>query len=151
LNEKLRKGIIFGMFVITLFWGYFNLFNKKNPPAISKSQPMQNFTYQNSKSSVTDRLLSKEVIEEYVRKSWGRDPFYFNYRIDKPSINIDTIHPRLSGISYRELSSQAVINGQILKTGDSLQDYRVTGIFKDHVILERGKQMVTLWVSDQNL
>jgi len=151
LNKTLRKAIIFGLLVITLIWGYFNLFDKKNPPAVSKSQPMQNFTYRNSDSSIIDQPLSKEVIEEYVRKSWGRDPFYHNHRIVKPAANTENIHPKLSGISYRELNSQAVINGQILRTGDSLLDYRVTGIFKDHVVLERGKQMVTLWVSDQHL
>jgi hypothetical protein len=56
----------------------------------------------------------------------------------------------LLGVVVREHTAHALINGHIVKIGDELEGYRVTGIARDSVILNNGTTTITLRVTKES-
>ena len=151
MNEKVRKGIFFVLLVITLIWGYFSLANHRDKKAGNEEgTPPGRASLTDTSAPITDTLSFSRLIKDYQRKPWGRDPFYHYYKKGQTTLSDNEVRLHLLGILYRELYSQALINGQIVKEGDTVGKYRVTEITRDYVILQRGGKTVTLWVKKES-
>ena len=149
MNEKVRKGIVLGVLVATLVWGYFHFFGSNKSITNPRPQLQQNYTHEETTPDAAPSQLPPELIESYRRKNWGPDPFYHNYRVGKTESAAEEVHLKLLGIVFRDFNAQALINGKILHEGDTLHDYRISTIARDHVILQHGNKTVTLWVTDK--
>lgn len=53
---------------------------------------------------------------------------------------------RLSLIRWQEQQASVVINGQLLKTGESIAGYQLQEIHQDHVVLESATDRLQLFI-----
>jgi len=74
--------------------------------------------------------------------NWGRDPFIQVKRQADEATAISALS--LSGISVKGKDRYALINSQIIHTGDMIGGFTVAKIEKDFVLLTRGGQTYTL-------
>ncbi len=145
MNDRYRKGIVFGTLFLAIIWGIYN-FLPKNKQSSSDSSSTASPTTMPSVSQMP--AVEKSIdVAEMKRKSWGNDPFR---AIDKSSGNSETVEkPRwkLSGIVYNSIKPLAIINGKSVAVGDKLGSASIVEIKKESVIVEHSGMRVTLKVS----
>ncbi len=83
-----------------------------------------------------DRSVKKRIRSGF--KDLGRDPF----SLGEESASLADLS--LIGILWDESYPQAIINGEIVKAGDNVNNNKVLEIKKDRVILSDGKKKVEL-------
>jgi len=129
MNEKTRKKIVFAALFIAVIWGLFNYEWPTRPettdvaPATAPS--VARVTLQNA--------LSPEIVEEKTNRNWGPDPFRINNgkRVSKQGGNWV-----VTGILYNTTAPLAYINSTPLRIGDTIDNARVVGIERTHVVLK---------------
>ena len=145
MNDRYRKGIVFGTLFLAIIWGIYN-FLPKNKQSSSDSSSTASPTTMPAVSQMP--AVEKSIdVAEMKRKSWGNDPFR---AIDKSSGNSETVEkPRwkLSGIVYNSIKPLAIINGKSVAVGDKLGSASIVEIKKESVIVEHSGMRVTLKVS----
>ncbi len=80
--------------------------------------------------------------EPVVFNSWGRDPFVQTKQTIDDAQAVSGL--KLSGISVKGDDSYALINKQIVRTGDAIEGMIVSRIEADRVMLSKGGQTYTL-------
>ncbi|HXZ25127.1 MAG TPA: hypothetical protein VEI24_02815 [Nitrospiria bacterium] len=74
-----------------------------------------------------------QAIEQLQASHWGRDPF-----VQPTSREASAGDLALTSILYSPASSVAVINGQVVRSGDDVDGRRVVSIGPDYVIVREG-------------
>ncbi len=138
---------MFGSLVLSLIWAYFNFTGRKaKRPTDNRPRPA---AVQPAIVPQEAIVLSPEAATEYEAKSWGKDPFY-HARPAAPARAVpDRVKLHLLGILFREVNSQALINGRVVVEGDTLSGYRVERIERDHVKMSDGGKTVILRVEKE--
>lgn len=147
MSEKTRKTLVFGSLVLSLIWAYFNFTGRKaRRPADNRPRPA---AVQTAVVPQEVLVLSPEAATEYEAKTWGKDPFYHARPAAPKRAVPDKVRLHLLGILYREVNSQALINGRVVGVGDTLSGYRVDRIERDHVKISDGGKTVILRVEKE--
>lgn len=148
MSEKTRKTLVFGLLIASLIWAYFSFSGRKssNP---RPAQPQATVAGPAGVESLPPADLSQQTVAEYEKKSWGKDPFYHRHKSEPPHAAPDKVKLHLLGILYREVDAQALINGRVVREGDTLAGYRIVNIERDHVKISDGKKTVILRVEKE--
>jgi len=131
MDPKVRKSLIFLLFIGASIYGLLNLRdrtddqNTQPSPAANTSQPAQAVRPSN--------LID---IDKYSELPWGRDPFTRNHEaIAEPSQASGPVWT-LGGILYDDQNPAAIINGRVVRIGQSIEGALLLKIDKDKVTLE---------------
>ena len=128
-----REKITLGFFIVVLLALFLEFFLGLITGINSKSQPV---VAQNSSLMENLDTSSSEPIKLSVN-SWGRDFFHNRSNIYDNSFN-------LTGITQFNHGYKAIINEQIISEGEEIENFRVTNITKNSVLLKWYKHSVTL-------
>ena len=131
-----REKITLGFFIVVLLALFLEFFLGLIIGTNTKSQPV---VPQNS--SLTEKFNSLDTsFSEPIKlsvNSWGRDFFHNRSNIYDNSFN-------LTGITQFNHGYKAIINEQIVNEGEKIENFRVTDITKNSVLLKWYKHSVTL-------
>lgn len=131
-----REKITLGFFIVVLLALFLEFFLGLIIGTNTKSQPV---VPQNS--SLTEKFNSLDTsFTEPIKlsvNSWGRDFFHNRSNIYDNSFN-------LTGITQFNHGYKAIINEQIVNEGEKIENFRVTDITKNSVLLKWYKHSVTL-------
>tara|TARA_B100001079_G_scaffold98017_1_gene84289 strand:+ start:300 stop:713 length:414 start_codon:yes stop_codon:yes gene_type:complete len=131
-----QEKITLGFFIVVLLALFLELFLGLITGINSKAQPV---VAQNSslteKFSILDTSFSEPI--KLSVNSWGRDFFYNRSNIYDNSFN-------LTGITQFNNGYKAIINEQIISEGEEIENFRVTDITENSVLLKWYKHSVTL-------
>ena len=131
-----REKITLGFFIVVFLALFLEFFLGLITGINSKSQPvMAHHPSLTEKFSTLD-TSSSEPIKLSVN-SWGRDFFHNRSNIYDNSFN-------LTGITQFNHGYKAIINEQIISEGEEIENFRVTNITKNSVLLKWYKHSVTL-------
>lgn len=153
MNEKLRKSIVFGIFIAAVIWGFFTSFGGDNKEARRSPSDRPAKSTPAVRPEIPEPApLADSVYALYEAKPWGKDPFYHAYGVatDAGQAVPEKIRLHLLGILYREVNARALINGRVVKTGDEIAGYRVTTIARDYVALRNDRGTVTLRIKKES-
>ena len=131
-----REKITLGFFIVVLLALFLELFLGLITGINSNSQPM--VTQDSStteKFSILDTSSSEPI--KLSMNSWGKDFFHNRSNIYDNSFN-------LTGITKFKNGYKAIINEQIISEGDQIENFKVTDITKNRVLLKWYKHSVTL-------
>ena len=131
-----REKITLGFFIVVLLALFLELFLGLITGTNSKPQPM--VTQDSStteKFSILDPSTSEPI--KLSVNSWGRDFFHNRSNIYDNSFN-------LTGINQFNNGYKAIINEQIISEGNQIENFKVTNITKNSVLLKWYKHSVTL-------
>ena len=131
-----RAKITLGFFIVVLlalflefFLGLITGINSKSQSVVTQNPSTT------EKFSIID-TSSSEPIKLSVN-SWGKDFFHNRSNIYDNSFN-------LTGITQFKNGYKAIINEQIISEGDLIENFKVTNITKNSVLLKWYKHSVTL-------
>jgi len=131
-REKITLGffiIVFLALFMELFWGLITGINSKSQAVVSQESSIT------EKFSILDTSSSKPI--KLSINNWGRDFFHNRSHIYDNSFN-------LTGITQFNNGYKAIINEQIVSEGDKIENFKVTDITKNSVLLKWYKHSVTL-------
>ncbi|MEE9442909.1 MAG: hypothetical protein V3V99_09610 [candidate division Zixibacteria bacterium] len=156
MNEKVRKSIVFGIFIIAVIWGYSNLSQRwaKKPQEqdIAKQQVAANTVNNNigqNQAIPENQIIHDSVFAFYAEKPVTKNPFYHNRK--RVTGKTKKIKLHLLGILYRQTNAQALINGRVLGVGDLISGYHVKNIARESVVLEKAGKTITLFPRKESL
>ena len=131
-----REKVTLGFFIVVFLALFLEFFLGLIIGTNTKSQPVvpQNLSLTEKFSSLD--TSSSEPIKLSVN-SWGRDFFHNRSNIYDNSFN-------LTGITQFNHGYKAIINEQIVNEGEKIENFRVTDITKNSVLLKWYKHSVTL-------
>ena len=131
-----RAKITLGFFIVVLLALFLELFLGLITGINSKPQPM---VTQDSSTTEKFSILETSTSEpiKLSVNSWGRDFFHNRSNIYVNSFN-------LTGITQFNNGYKAIINEQIISEGDQIENFKVTDITKNSVLLKWYKHSVTL-------
>ena len=144
MNERFRKGIVFGALLLAIAWGMYNFLPKSGPnqqPQVSPSAA--------AVLPAAARLAAVEKsinVAEMKKKKWGEDPFRSLNKSTGYEISDEKPHWRLSGIVYNSIKPLAIINGKSVNVGDRIEKATVVEITKSTAVLDYGGSKVILRV-----
>jgi len=147
VSKKTRKILVFGLLIGSLIWAYFN-FSGRKPERATDNRPHP-AAVQPAAITLAASVLSPQTVSEYEGKSWGMDPFYHAHKSEPGQAAPDRVKLRLLGILYREIDAQALINGRVVREGDTLSGFRVERIERDHVEISDGGKTIILRVEKE--
>ena len=132
----IREKITLSFFIVVLLALFLEFFLDLITRTNSKSQPVvaQNASL-TEKISILDNSSSEPI--KLSVNSWGRDFFHNRSNIYDNSFN-------LTGITQFNHGYKAIINEQIVSEGEEIENFRVTNITKNSVLLKWYKHSVTL-------
>jgi len=132
----IREKITLSFFIVVLLALFLEFFLDLITRTNSKSQPVvaQNASL-TEKISILDNSSSEPI--KLSVNSWGRDFFHNRSNIYDNSFN-------LTGITQFNHGYKAIINEQIVSEGEEIENFRVTDITKNSVLLKWYKHSVTL-------
>jgi len=141
MNEATRKKMVFGLLVVAMIWGAYNVdFGKKRPrpsggASIGSTQAL----------TPAARPAPTANIETDERRAWGEDPF----RVVRPDRHRrqPTVTWNLDGIIYNATAPLAIINNRTVGVGDVIGGATVVKIDKTKVTLDHNGSSVTLRVT----
>lgn len=151
MNDKLRKGMVFGLLGLAVLFGAYNLIPYYFAPS-SKSQS------QSSAQEVPESPLALASAsttnppvgaEELAAKKWGQDPFRTR-PTNKRRPTRAKIGPKqwlLSGIVYSDVNPLAIINSRTVGRGDSIDGAKVIRIGRKEVLMDLHGSRFTLKVN----
>lgn len=150
MSDKVRKSIVFGILFVVAIWGYSNISEriKKNKDTSTDTAAQQadpastNDPASYGQAAVTFNTAAPEgIFDEYIELKIETNPFYHNRAFVSAGQEIE-LH--LLGILYRTANAQALINGQVVKIGDTIDGYEITDITSEFVALQKGGREITL-------
>lgn len=147
MNEALRKKIIAGIMICVIIWAGFNLDNgPKTLPSIDIPKTIQPLSPDSLRAS---HILSKQVIEDREKASWGRDPFISKDLGVESKVQIPVKRNlvwNLSGIIYGN-DPIAIINKKPVKVGQRINNAEIVKIDKNRVTIKYNDKQILLTVS----
>lgn len=149
MTERTRQKVIAGVMIASLIWAgvNYNSDTKKEQP-VEQAKTIQPLDASKVKS--TQHILSKNITDEYSKKSWGRSPFVSTYSLTQSGTTAfapETVGWNLSGIMFNKTSPVAVINKRPVKVGEIVDRAEVLAIEKDEVIIKIDDKQIKLKVS----
>lgn len=151
MRAPTRREQVFGLiFVLSLVWGAWNyrhLFTSKTTSAPDASQSAASTTAVTTPAVETER---RPATAEKTPTPWGTDPFNRPWRLTRtvvsntPGVAVNKGALKLSAIVVRPDKRYAIINGAIVREGDSVAGRRVTRIESSKVLLDDQGVEVTL-------
>lgn len=129
--------LIFLVLLMIVVWS--NAFKKKPKRSIASGKAKSSQSVSKEDADIVfwgERSVKKRLKSEF--KSLGRDPF----SLGKEAASLADLN--LIGILWDESFPQAIINGEIVKVGDVINNNKVVEIKRDKVILSEGKNRVEL-------
>jgi type II secretory pathway component PulC len=150
LNEKLRKGLVFGALAMALIWAYFTFADRGDKVDRSSGQPEATETKAAEQGfrTVVD-AITDSMYNSYKTKPWGKNPFYHNYRPPVDPVRRSKVEFHLMGVMFGATRAQALIDNRIVTVGDKLKGFRITEITRDSVVLDNGETTLTLRVQKE--
>ncbi|KAA3633859.1 MAG: hypothetical protein DWP97_08285 [Calditrichaeota bacterium] len=149
MTDKTRQKVIAVSMVASLIWAGANYnSDKKNDIPVEKAKTIQPLDA--SKVNRLQKNLSKNIIDEYSNKSWGRSPFVSTYSVTKSgttAFTSESIGWNLSGIIFNKTSPVAVINKRPVMVGQTVDRAEVIAIEKNEVIIKIDDKQIKLNVS----
>jgi len=136
-------------FMVSLAWGawtYRHVFTTEDRPTQNATPPAVVVT---TGAPPTTPILSPSEHPAPVQASWGSDPFNRPWRLTRavsvsPGAVVRKSALKLSAIVVRPDKRYAIINGTIVREGDSVAGRRVTRIESSMVYLDDQGVEVTL-------
>lgn len=150
MTETWRKRLVFGVLVVSLVWGYFELIphGDKTPAATSGYDALP--ADPAAPTAAPPPAITDSLLAQYGRAAWGDDPF------NRDLVSTAGIRPRdipslhLLGILYRQTGAQALINGRITGVGDIIEGYRIISITPDDVTVQSPQRTMVLRVGKES-
>jgi len=116
----------------------------------SPNQPEATATKSSEQTQVEETdAAADSIYASYHSKSWGKNPFYHNYRPSVGPAGPSKAEFHLMGIMFREMEAQALIDNRIVTVGDQLKGYRITEIARDSVVLDNGEKIIILRIQKE--
>lgn len=155
MNEKVRKSIVFGIFIIAVIWGYSNLSQDRgktaSDPDLANTQakntpkviPLEN------QATPKNQIINDSIFTLYANKPITKNPFYHNRKRVAGRVKKAKLY--LMGILFRHNNAQALINDKVLGVGDLISGYQVKNISRESVILEKAGKNITLYPRKESL
>jgi len=150
-KEKMYLGLVVVSAVVFVVWGPLKLV--KNPPftepsvdttkAVKKEKAVTKAPAA-ATPGATPQAAPLRAVERVKFEGWGRDPFLQEQRYLEQAKSLDSF--RVSGVSLRGSDRYALINGAIVRVGETIEGMRVLAIDKDRVRLGRDGREWTLRV-----
>lgn len=144
MTEKRRKSIVYGILVVAIIWGIWN-----NPFAAKKKemdtpQPVPANSAQVANAGIAAPVVAGD--DSIGGLSWKDDPFVRDRapRRHTDAVSKKAVQYKLSAISTSGGGSMAIVNGQILKQGGTIDDWMVAGIDDNAVLLKKGSENLKL-------
>jgi len=143
MSETVRKRIMYGVLVLAVLWGVYNLdFGADNPdpsPAGASRTAVETKVQQTSPPS------QQVDIARHESAPWGADPF----RVIKRTRKAPTVRPEwnLKGIIFNNERPMAIINNRTLMVGQTVEGATITSIDKHRVLLNYSGERITLKVT----
>jgi len=134
MDEKKRKMIVYAVFVAALIWGGWHFLQGSEEMPVAATEDAVG-----DSTAVAAADITKSIpFEEYAALEWGSDPFYRGHPVsDNGDEEPSPPGWSLDGIMYKESAPMAVINRNIVKSGDLVNGARIIEIKKDRVVLEK--------------
>ena len=149
MSENTRKKVVYACFVIAVIYGSYNLLMGDDQPQMTYKQ-QQATSVSAAIHSAAPPPSSPELIvtDDMISAPWGADPF----RARVTSANALSPRPNdlawvLDGIVYSDRSPMAIINKQMVRSGDTVDKARVIAIGRKTATLEHKGKQFTLTVS----
>lgn len=151
MNEKLRKKIVYAVFVLACVWAYFS-FSGDKTSLRQPSRTIQSTSIQPaSRPDVQPPTIKRDsLIIAYKNRPWGKNPFYHSYQADESKEKAADIRLHLLGIIYKTTGGHALINNRVVGEGDEVEGYRVVQIARDSVVLNGPDDTVTLKIKKES-
>ena len=140
------------VFVLTFIWGgwnYRHLLDDKGEPPLSGLSSVNSQTSVALQGPVTTSTSPHNVRDlDFQAAPWSNDPFHRAWRgvsmvvKTEPGTSPSALH--LSSIVVRPDATYAVINGKIVREGETVAGRTVTRIGESHVVLNDRGVEVTL-------
>lgn len=149
MSENTRKKVVYACFIAAIIYGAYNLLTGDDRPRMTYER-QQAKSVGAAVSSATPLPSSPELIvtDDMMSAPWGSDPF--RTRVTPAT----ALSPRpndlvwvLDGIVYSNRSPMAIINKQMVRSGDTIGDARVITIRRTTATLEHKGKQFTLTVS----
>jgi len=160
MTEKDKKNLIItGVLIVVLIFMIANAAGRIRKSKMRMAREKSTTAAKKSQDKITAELPEGAIIEvskarlpaanlfsrldrESDNLSLKRDPF--SMRTISVEEQIASQGARLSGILWDKKSPQAVINDEIVKVGDKIDDYTINAIEKDRVILSNKEGKIIL-------
>ena len=131
-----REKITLSFFIVVILALFMEFFYGLITDINSKSQPMVALNSSiREKFNIIDTSFSEPI--KLSVNSWGRDFFHNRSNIYDNTFN-------LTGITQFNHGYKAIINEQIISEGDQIENFKVTDITENSVLLKWYKHSVTL-------
>lgn len=116
-----------------------NMKRAPKKPAVSAAPPVQPpqpaAVQQGGQGGGQTPAAINEQLER-AKLAWGRDPFFLPAQKKEESRR----EMKLQGISRRQGTGYAMINGEIVRNGDRLGEYEIVDVERDQVLIRKGEQ-----------
>ena len=146
-----RREQVFGLiFLVSLVWGVWNYRHLLTAKDFAAQTASQSATPASVAAPAASEVLPASETPETVHASWGSDPFNRPWRMTRtvapvtPGVVVKKGALKLSAIVVRPDKRYAIINGTIVREGDSVAGRRVTRIESSKVLLDDQGVEVTL-------
>ncbi|MCK4606254.1 MAG: hypothetical protein KAU35_03045 [candidate division Zixibacteria bacterium] len=150
MSENTRKKVVYACFVIAVIYGSYNLLMGDDQPQMIEERQQQATNVSAAIHPAVPSPSSPELIvtDDMISAPWGADPF-------RDRVTPETaLSPRpndlvwvLDGIVYSDRSPMAIINKQMVRSGDTVDKARVIAIGRKTATLEHKGKQFTLTVS----
>ena len=139
MTERNRKILVFGVLLVAIIWGAWNLMPHGNGDSAEElvagqSDPDPDAAIQQA-AITTPRAFSTDSL------TWKEDPFARRSMVSgrsktsKPEISF-----QLAAISAQAENAMALINGNVVRVGDEVAGWEVATIEPQSVLLRQGKR-----------
>ena len=134
--NKSQKRLLIVLAVVLAYAGFDIISNWDNYKNFYRSQPIESI-----KKVKPPTFSGKSTVEKAVLydKDWKNDPFFVSVQQKKAKMVYRRRKKRLTvqAISYEEKNPVAMINYQIVSTGETVDGYKVVKIEPNRVILKK--------------
>ena len=151
MSENTRKKVVYACFVMAAIYGSYNFLMGDDQAQMTYERQQQATSVSAAiHSAVPPPRSSPELIvtDDMISAPWGADPFCAKWT---PA---NALSPRpndlvwvLDGIVYSDRSPMAIINKQMVRSGDTVDKARVIAIGRKTATLEHKGKQFTLTVS----
>jgi len=141
MTEKMRKKIIYGIFIVAIIWGIMNNpLNRKKRDYDAGSDNPEHTTITSLASTGIGTQANLDLDDQ-----WGDDPFVQSYKTKSYASN-DSPRLNLTAISESGGEYWALINGQILAQGDAFRGWTVTKVTQKKAYLKKDGKTISLTI-----
>jgi len=129
--EKIATSVLVVIFVLFVARAVLKMNSRANPPVAAESMTIADV------SISQHSLKRKELISKFQKVKWERNPFVQGGYGVLGGFD-------LMGIFWDAGQAYAIINNEVLKAGDAINDYRIIQVEQKTVTLTDGEEYFTL-------